>query len=228
MLEPGAEIVYAWPSFSMYPHLAAMTGARAVDGAARRRRARTTSRRWRREVTAATRIVIVCNPNNPTATALPADAIDAFVGDAAAPRRRDPRRGLRRVLDAPGPRRLARPARSAPEPRAAAHLLQGLRALRPARRLRARLGGVPPGGGPRAPAVLGQRARPGGRGRGAARTRTRSSGAWSGRRSSGSTSRSELEERGLDDDRQPGELLLGLARRPRRGRGRARPRASAA
>ena len=36
MLEPGAEIVYAWPSFSMYPHLAAMTGARAVDGAARR------------------------------------------------------------------------------------------------------------------------------------------------------------------------------------------------
>jgi histidinol-phosphate aminotransferase len=32
-----------------------------------------------REVTAATRIVIVCNPNNPTATALPVDAIDEFV-----------------------------------------------------------------------------------------------------------------------------------------------------
>ena len=31
MLEPGAEIVYAWPSFSMYPHLAAMTGARAIE-----------------------------------------------------------------------------------------------------------------------------------------------------------------------------------------------------
>ena len=30
MLEPGAEIVYAWPSFSMYPQLAAMSGARAV------------------------------------------------------------------------------------------------------------------------------------------------------------------------------------------------------
>src|SRR3954462_7830699 len=26
MLEPGAEVVYAWPSFSIYPHLAAMTG----------------------------------------------------------------------------------------------------------------------------------------------------------------------------------------------------------
>jgi histidinol-phosphate aminotransferase len=28
LLEPGAEIVYAWPSFSMYPHLAAQGGAR--------------------------------------------------------------------------------------------------------------------------------------------------------------------------------------------------------
>lgn len=83
MLEPGAEIVYAWPSFSMYPHLAAMTGARAVtvpldaagahdlDGLAR-------------EVTVATRIVLVCNPNNPSATALAVEEIDAFV--AALPR----------------------------------------------------------------------------------------------------------------------------------------------
>jgi histidinol-phosphate aminotransferase len=37
-----------------------------------------------REITAATRIAIVCNPNNPTATALPPDAIDAFV--ASVPR----------------------------------------------------------------------------------------------------------------------------------------------
>ena len=54
----------------------------------------------------------------------------------AAPRRRDPRRGLLRVQPAPGPRRLARPARPAPEPRPPAHLLQGLRPVRPARRLR--------------------------------------------------------------------------------------------
>jgi histidinol-phosphate aminotransferase len=33
-----------------------------------------------REVTHATRMVVVCNPNNPTATALPIDAIDEFVG----------------------------------------------------------------------------------------------------------------------------------------------------
>ena len=30
LLEPGAELVYAWPSFSVYPHLGAASGARAV------------------------------------------------------------------------------------------------------------------------------------------------------------------------------------------------------
>src|SRR6266705_1987238 len=30
LLEPGAELVYAWPSFSVYPHLAAASGARAM------------------------------------------------------------------------------------------------------------------------------------------------------------------------------------------------------
>ena len=77
MLEPGAEIVYAWPSFSMYPHLAAMTGARAIrvplDAAARHDLDAMAA-----EVTAATRIVIVCNPNNPTGTALPVAELDAF------------------------------------------------------------------------------------------------------------------------------------------------------
>jgi histidinol-phosphate aminotransferase len=80
MLEPGAEIVYAWPSFSMYPHLAAMTGAQAVlvplDPQDRHDLEAMSA-----EVTAATRILIVCNPNNPTATALPPAAIDQFVAD---------------------------------------------------------------------------------------------------------------------------------------------------
>ena len=35
----------------------------------------------RQEITAATRMVIVCNPNNPTSTALPLDEIAAFVAD---------------------------------------------------------------------------------------------------------------------------------------------------
>jgi len=78
MLEPGAEIVYAWPSFSMYPHLAAMTGARAVT-VPLDEESRHDLDAMAREITAATRIVLVCNPNNPTGTALPIDQIDEFV-----------------------------------------------------------------------------------------------------------------------------------------------------
>jgi len=78
MLEPGAEIVYAWPSFSMYPHLAAMTGARAVT-VPLDLHARHDLEAMAREVTVATRIVLLCSPNNPTATAMAVDEIDAFV-----------------------------------------------------------------------------------------------------------------------------------------------------
>src|ERR1700743_1451915 len=70
LLEPGAELVYAWPSFSVYPHLAAASGARAIevplDEDDRHQLAKI-----REEITAATRLVLVCNPNNPTSTALP-------------------------------------------------------------------------------------------------------------------------------------------------------------
>jgi len=80
MLEPGAEIVYAWPSFSMYPHLAAMSGARGVR-VALDEEGRHDLDAMAAEVNHATRIVLICNPNNPTATAIPPDAIDAFLSD---------------------------------------------------------------------------------------------------------------------------------------------------
>jgi histidinol-phosphate aminotransferase len=80
MLEPGAEVVYAWPSFSIYPHLAAMTGARAVTVPLNEAGEHDLDA-MAREVTVATRIVIVCNPNNPTATALPPAEIDAFAAE---------------------------------------------------------------------------------------------------------------------------------------------------
>jgi histidinol-phosphate aminotransferase len=83
LLEPGAEIVYAWPSFSIYPHLAAASGARAVT-VPLDEEGRHDLDAMAREVTHATRMVLVCNPNNPTATALPIDAIDEFV--ASVPR----------------------------------------------------------------------------------------------------------------------------------------------
>src|SRR3954451_22270920 len=80
LLEPGAELVYAWPSFSVYPHLAAASGATELrvplDADERHDLAA-----MAREITVATRLVIVCNPNNPTSTALPLDDVAAFVAD---------------------------------------------------------------------------------------------------------------------------------------------------
>ncbi|HSR93513.1 MAG TPA: histidinol-phosphate transaminase [Solirubrobacterales bacterium] len=77
LCEPGAEILYAWPSFSMYPYLAALTGAREVrvplaEGAVHDLDAMAA------EANAATQLVVVCNPNNPTGTHLPAAEIAAF------------------------------------------------------------------------------------------------------------------------------------------------------
>jgi histidinol-phosphate aminotransferase len=79
LCEPGAEIVYAWPAFSMYPYLPALTGAREIrvplaEGEVHDLDAMAT------EVTAATQLLIVCNPNNPTATHIPAAEIAAFCG----------------------------------------------------------------------------------------------------------------------------------------------------
>ncbi len=77
LCEPGAEIVYAWPSFSMYPYLPALSGAREVrvplaEGEVHDLDAMAA------EVTAATQMLIICNPNNPTGTHLPAAEIGAF------------------------------------------------------------------------------------------------------------------------------------------------------
>src|SRR5207244_9177099 len=78
LCEDGAEIVFAWPSFSIYPHLAALSGAREVrvplaEGYLHDLDAMLA------EVTAATQLLIVCNPNNPTGTHIPAERIGAFV-----------------------------------------------------------------------------------------------------------------------------------------------------
>ena len=78
LLEPGAEIVYAWPSFSVYPHLSAASGARAITVPLDARECHDLQGMLR-EITAATRLVIVCNPNNPTSTALPLEEIADFL-----------------------------------------------------------------------------------------------------------------------------------------------------
>jgi histidinol-phosphate aminotransferase len=79
LLEPGAELVYAWPSFSIYPYLAPLSGAReirvALDGDDHDLEA------MRAEITAATQLVIVCNPNNPTSTHLPAARVAELMAE---------------------------------------------------------------------------------------------------------------------------------------------------
>jgi histidinol-phosphate aminotransferase len=77
LCEPGDEILYAWPAFSMYPYLPALTGAREIrvplaEGDVHDLDAMAA------ETTAATQLLILCNPNNPTATHIPAAEIAAF------------------------------------------------------------------------------------------------------------------------------------------------------
>jgi histidinol-phosphate aminotransferase len=77
LCEPGDELLFAWPSFSIYPHLAALSGAREI-------RVPLTAGyvhdldAMLAEVTAATKLVCVCNPNNPTGTHLPAARVREF------------------------------------------------------------------------------------------------------------------------------------------------------
>jgi histidinol-phosphate aminotransferase len=78
LLEPGAELIYAWPSFSMYPHLAAMTGATAVEVPL------TSDHRHDLDamlaaITEKTKMVLICNPNNPSGTFVGHEAIAEFV-----------------------------------------------------------------------------------------------------------------------------------------------------
>jgi histidinol-phosphate aminotransferase len=78
LCEPGDEILYAWPSFSIYPYLAPLCGAREIrvplaEGYVHDLDA------MLEEVTAATQLLIVCNPNNPTSTHIPAERIAGFV-----------------------------------------------------------------------------------------------------------------------------------------------------
>jgi histidinol-phosphate aminotransferase len=77
LCEPGAEILYAWPAFSMYPYLPALTGAREVrvplgEGDVHDLGAMAA------EVSAATQLILICNPNNPTGTHVPAAEVAEF------------------------------------------------------------------------------------------------------------------------------------------------------
>ena len=75
---PGDEVVYAWPSFAMYPIVTQGMGGTPVqvpldDALVHDLPAMAEA------VTERTAVVIVCNPNNPTGTSVGAAAFDRFV-----------------------------------------------------------------------------------------------------------------------------------------------------
>jgi len=80
LCEPGDEIVYAWPSFSIYPFMAPLSGAREIRVPLDEAYGHDLEAMLR-EITAVTQVVVVCNPNNPTSTHIPIARIAEFVAE---------------------------------------------------------------------------------------------------------------------------------------------------
>ena len=75
-LDPGDEVVFGWPSFASYPLAAMKMGATPI-------RVPLADHAYDVErilgaITARTKIVYLCNPNNPTGTMIPRDAVNAY------------------------------------------------------------------------------------------------------------------------------------------------------
>ena len=79
----GDEIIYAWRSFEAYPIIAATTGATSVRVPNRPDHSHDLTA-MAAAVTDRTRLILVCNPNNPTGTAIRAAELDAFLDSVPA------------------------------------------------------------------------------------------------------------------------------------------------
>ena len=71
------EIVYAWPSFIVYPIVSQLAGVKAVEVPLKDYRLDLAA--MRSAVTRKTKLVIICNPNNPTATYVSKSEVDRFL-----------------------------------------------------------------------------------------------------------------------------------------------------
>jgi histidinol-phosphate aminotransferase len=77
LLRDGGDVVHAWPSFEAYPHLTGLCGGRSVRVPLRDEMHDLPA--MARAITGRTRLVIVCNPNNPTGTAVRRGGLEAFL-----------------------------------------------------------------------------------------------------------------------------------------------------
>lgn len=77
---PGDEVVYSWRSFEAYPGLVTVAGATSVQVPNRADHGHDLPA-MAAAVTDATRLVIVCTPNNPTGAIVTADEFAAFMAD---------------------------------------------------------------------------------------------------------------------------------------------------
>jgi histidinol-phosphate aminotransferase len=75
--EPGAEVLYAWRSFEAYPPLADLAGATSVRVPLRDEVHALGA--MAAAITSRTRLVLVCNPNNPTGTVVGAPELTEFL-----------------------------------------------------------------------------------------------------------------------------------------------------
>jgi histidinol-phosphate aminotransferase len=75
--EPGAEVMYAWRSFEAYPTLAGLAAAESVRVPLRAETHHLPE--MADAITARTRLIFVCNPNNPTGTVVHAAELAAFL-----------------------------------------------------------------------------------------------------------------------------------------------------
>jgi histidinol-phosphate aminotransferase len=79
LLGPGDEAVFAWPSFAMYPIVANGMGATPVPVPLTGDLVHDLPA-MAQAVTERTKLVLVCNPNNPTGTSVGAEEFDRFAG----------------------------------------------------------------------------------------------------------------------------------------------------
>ena len=72
LLSPGTELLTPWPSYPLYPLLAAHAGAQPVfaqDGLGRH------------AASERTRVMVICNPNDPTGAYMPSERLAALLGE---------------------------------------------------------------------------------------------------------------------------------------------------